>query len=202
MWTKLLTRLQRFAEDTRGNMAIEAVIWLPLILGVLSAMFSLHDTYRYKGLNTKAAYTISDALSRETDPIDDAYLDGMVDVLEFLTISEGPYSLRVTLVRYDGDTTNANGTINVGEGYTVEWSQVRGNFTALDNAMLAEAKAELPIMLHNERVILVETRTDYVPPYIVPGLTATDMFYTYGFTRPRFAPKIVWKDADQVASTN
>ena len=183
MMTLLLSRLRGFAEDTRANVTIETVIWVPLILTVLASMFSLHDAFRYKSLNTKAAYTISDALSRETDPIDDAYLDGMVDVLEFLTISAGPYSVRVTLVNYDDD-----------DGHLVEWSKSRGDFLAMTQADLNQIKTNLPVMLNNERVILVETRTEYVPPFEIPVLNEADLFYTYGFTRPRFAPKIVWKD--------
>ncbi|MBP0484059.1 pilus assembly protein [Sagittula sp. M10.9X] len=192
----MLTRLRGFAEDTRGNVTLETVIWLPLLLTVLASMVSLHDAFRYKSLNTKAAYTISDALSRETEPVDDAYLDGMVDVLEFLTISAGPYSVRVTLVSFDADTLNYDGSVrSAGAGYQVDWSQVRGDFIALTDAELAEMTANLPEMLDNERVILVETRTEYIPPFEIPILNEADLFYTYGFTRPRFAPKIVWADS-------
>jgi Flp pilus assembly protein TadG len=96
-----LRRLRRFAGDTQGNIALETLIWMPFILFLLVATFSLHDAFRYKSMNVKAAYTISDALSRETDPIDSAYLDGMVELLDFLTRPGGASSLRVTLVRYD-----------------------------------------------------------------------------------------------------
>jgi hypothetical protein len=177
-------RLRRFARDTDGNVSIEALIWLPLILSLMAATFSLHDAFRHKAMNIKAAYTISDAISRETDPIDGAYLDGMVQLLEFLTRSEGTYSLRVTLVRYD-DNQNK---------YIREWSQTRGAFAALQTADLAEMEGRLPNMLHNERVIVVETETYYEPPFVVPGLNEAGLFYNYGFTRPRFAPKIVWSN--------
>ena len=43
-------------------------------------------------------------------------------------------------------------------------------------------------------VIMVETETQYVPPFELPVLNEADLFYTYGFTRPRFAPQIVWSD--------
>jgi hypothetical protein len=180
-----LSRLRAFWGDTRGNISIETLLWVPLTLTVLASTFSLHDAFRYKSLNTKAAYTISDALSRETDPIDNAYLDGMLETLKFLTRSEGPYSLRVTLVRYDANNTE----------YVREWSKTRGNFDALQTHDLNEMTGQLPNMLHNERVIVVETETNYVPPVPVPGLNEQGLFYTYGFTRPRFAPKIVWSDS-------
>jgi len=184
MFVEHLARLRAFWNDTRGNIGVETIIWVPLTLTVLASTFSLHDAFRYKSLNTKAAYTISDAISRETDPINNDYLDGMVEVLEYLTRSEGPYSLRVTLVRYNANKNK----------YVREWSKTRGAFTALRTRDLAQMTEQLPTMLHNERVIVVETETEYVPPLSVPGLNEEGLFYTYGFTRPRFAPKIVWSD--------
>lgn len=184
MFNTLKTRLKAFARDTEGNMSLEAVIWLPLILTVLVATFSYHDAFRYKSLNTKAAFTISDALSRETAPIDDQYVDGMVDLLEYLTRSEGPYSLRITLVRYDADAG----------AYEAVWSQTRGDFAAVESAAADDWSAKLPTMLDNERVIVVETKTDYATPLPMPGLDTSNMFYNFVFTRPRFAPQIVWED--------
>lgn len=189
MFKMIRTHLKTFARETGGNMSLEAVIWLPLILTVLVATFSFHDAFRYKSLNTKAAFTISDALSRETDPIDNAYVDGMVDLLEYLTRSEGPYSLRITLVRYDADDG----------AYHAVWSQARGAFEAVEAAAANDWAAKLPTLLHNERVIVVETETDYAPPFPVPGLDTTKLFYNFVFTRPRFAPQIVWEDGEAAA---
>lgn len=182
--SSILCHLRRFAADTRGNVALESLIWLPFVLFLLAATFSLHDAFRYKALNTKAAYTISDAISRETDPIDASYLDGMIELLDFLVRPGGDSSLRVTLVRYNGN----NGS------YEAEWSKTRGSFSALQSTQIAEMYDQLPHMLHNERVIVVETETYYDPPFAIPGLTGAGLFYNYGFTRPRFAPKIVWSD--------
>ncbi|MDJ0821416.1 MAG: hypothetical protein QNJ09_06345 [Paracoccaceae bacterium] len=183
MFRTLMNRLRRFGRDTDANVSIEMVLFAPLMTAILAATFSLHDAFRYKNLNTKAAYTISDALSRETDPIDNAYLDGMVELLEYLTRSEGPYSMRVTLVRYNAKK----------DKYVRRWSQTRGDMEALRNRDLANIRDQLPTLLHNEHVIVVETATDYQPPFSIPGLPAQE-FYNFGFTRPRFAPKIVWSD--------
>jgi hypothetical protein len=115
------SRLRTFADDTSGNMSIEAVIFVPLVMAMLAATFSFYDAFRFKAMNTKAAYTISDALSRETDAITPTYLNGMVSTLNFLTRSESHYSLRVTVVRYDEDD----------DQYKVDWSQSRGTFGVL-----------------------------------------------------------------------
>ena len=184
MLKALTKRLRRFAAETEGNVTIETVIFLPLMVAVLGATFALHDAFRYKSLNIKAAFTISDAISRQTDPIDNAYLDGMVELLEYLTRSEGPYSIRVSQVRYNANSGK----------YLTDWSRTRGDFDGLTNSDLAQMHDKLPVMLHNERVIVVETATVYEPPFEVPGLMEADLFYNYGFTRPRFAPKVVWSN--------
>lgn len=183
--TKVLRHLRSFAQDTKGNVTIEVLIWLPFVLFLLAATFSLHDAFRYKAMNTKAAYTISDAISRQTDPIDNAYLDGMVELLDFLVRPGGDSSLRVTLVRYNKKKSK----------YVREWSKTRGDFDALRTKDLKAMEDQLPTMLHNERVIVVETETYYDPPFAIPGLTGAGLFYNYGFTRPRFAPKIVWSNS-------
>lgn len=190
MLTLIKSQARRFRRDEAGNYSLEAIIFLPLILSVLAATFSFHDAFRYKALNTKAAYTISDALSRETDPIDGAYLDGMVEVLEFLTRSEGPYSVRVTMVRYDADD----------DAYEVAWSKTRGAFDAMTGAEISDFRNQLPNLLHNERVIVVETATDYEPPFSIPVLHSDELFYNFAFTRPRFAPQLVWDDATETGA--
>ncbi len=186
MLNTFLARLRRFARNEDGNMSIEALIFVPLILSILGATFSFYDGFRYKSLNTKATYTISDALSRETDPINNAYLDGMVEVMEYLTRSEGPYSIRVTMVRYNGKK----------DKYVRDWSKTRGDFSPLENKDLKDIEDQLPTLLHNERVIVVETATEYEPPIPVPGFDTTELFYNFAFTRPRFAPKLVWEEGD------
>lgn len=184
MFDAIRNRLKTFRAGVEGNVSIEMVFFVPLIITVLAATFALHDAFRQKSLNTKASYTISDAISRETDPLDDSYLDGMLDLLEYLTNSSGPYSIRVTLVHYDADEDH----------HTAEWSQVRGTFEPLDDTALAELRTEIPVMLDNERVILVETETEYLPPLWFNKLPM-DRFYTLGVTRPRFAPKITWAES-------
>jgi uncharacterized protein (UPF0333 family) len=184
MLNAIRTLCSRFARDERGSIAVEAAIWLPTVLAIMAGIYSLHDMQRHKSLNIKAAYTISDAISRQTDPIDNAYLTGMNNLLGYLTHSTSGHSLRVTLVRYNGKKKK----------YVAEWSKTRGSFGALKTRDLTSMYSKLPTMLHNERVIVVETETDYQPPIKIPGVSTSDLFYNYGFTRPRFAPKVVWSN--------
>lgn len=176
----LAARLKVFAEDRRGSVTVEAVIMLPLLFWAYCALFSFFDAYRQTSINQKAAYTISDALSRETAPIDDEYLDAMRDMLQFLTRSGSERRLRVSVIRYDANTTT----------HTVEWSQTRGTVSALSGGDLGTMAHNLPVMVDEERLILVETWTDYVAPFNI-GLNDTTI-PTFVFTRPRFAPQLLF----------
>ena len=184
MMTKLSNRIRHFLRDQSGNVTIETMIWIPLMVLVLGATFSFHEAFRQKSLNTKAAFTISDALSRETDPIDDEYLDGMLALLEYLTTSSGPYSVRVSMVRFTDS-----------DGYVIDWTESRGALGPLDIIHLSAMTDRLPNLLNNESIIVVETQTEYTPTFEVEALQPQN-FYNFVFTRPRFAPKLVWQDAE------
>ena len=180
----LKSRLRAFAKETDGNMSIEALVFVPFIVTLIAITFSLYDAFRFKSLNTKAAFTISDALSRETDAITPDYVDGLVSTFEFLTRSENQYSLRITTVQYDEDS-------NV---YEVKWSEGRGKWQGLEGVDLNSMSSVLPNMLDNETIILVETHTQYEPPFNMDKFLTDDLFYNITFTRPRFAPQLIWSD--------
>ncbi len=183
MMTAILNHLKGFLRDRRGSASIELVIFTPVLVMMLAGAYVYYDAYRQKTININAAYTISDALSRETDALDDAYLDGLHDMLEFLTHADDQVGLRITMVRW-------NETNNV---YRRDWSQTRGPLYPLRNRELNTALLEnLPTLLHNERVIVVETSTTYSPIFSVPGLSEDQELYNFAFTRPRFAPKLEW----------
>ncbi|SDY40528.1 TadE/TadG family type IV pilus assembly protein [Citreimonas salinaria] len=177
----LSRRLRRFGRDEDGVISIEMVIWTPLILVVMASTFTLFEAFRQESLNIKAAHTISDAISRETDALDTEYLDGMLSVLRYLTNSSGTYGLRISLVRYDAGN----------DEYEVRWSQTRGDFGAMDDNLLALIRDRLPTLLDNEAVVVVETETEHTPVLDIPALQPQH-FYNFVFTRPRFAPQVVW----------
>ncbi len=184
MIRKTLAHLRGFSRDTRGNAAIEIAIFAPLLIFMLAAAYVYFDAYRQKTVNTNAAYTISDALSRQTDAVDPLYMDGMHALLEFLTETDVQTGLRVTVARWDENDAK----------YYTDWSQTRGPLYPLTDRDLNTALVDnLPTLLHNERVIVVETSSSYQPPMNIPGLTEQEL-YNFAFTRPRFAPQLVWSE--------
>lgn len=179
--TALASRLARFRKDETGVMAVEAALIAPMLAAAVLSSFAFFDGFRASGINMKAAYTVSDLISRETDFINDDYLDGALGLFNFLAKNEGSADMRVTVVRWDG--TN--------KIYKRDWSKVRGAKPELTNTDVRNLAEKLPVMVHNERMILVETWTEYESfKDIFPRQT----FYHYVFTRPRFAPQVVWSD--------
>ncbi|MBD3662504.1 hypothetical protein H9Q16_01060 [Sulfitobacter sp. TSTF-M16] len=167
-----------FLRREDGSVAVEAMIILPVIFWAYLCMFAIYDAYRMFSVHQKAAFTISDAISRETMPIDDDYLDGTHDLFEYLSRSQGQTSMRVSQIWYDEDN----------DSYRADWSEVRGSISPLSDAQVSNWHDKLPVMPDNERIVLLETWSNYDTPFET-GLTA-DEIRTYVFTSPRYAPAV------------
>lgn len=184
LWIRLKLALTNFRDDTRGSAAIESAIILPMLFWAYIAMFVFFDGYKTRSMTEKAAFTISDMLSRETTAIDDYYLGSTRKLFDLLAQSDSPSGLRVTVVSYSAATQQHN----------LEWSKTIGNMEALPESKLADFVPLLPTIAGGESLIVVETRSTYEPALDV-GLGDITI-ETFIFTRPRFAPQLVWSDGD------
>lgn len=182
MRTRLHNHLRRFLNDEKGSVAVEAAVVLPVLLWAFVAMWVFFDAYRARTTVEKAAFTVSDMLSRETNAIDDDYLDGAKNLFDLLADSDSPSGLRVSVITYSGAY----------QEYRLEWSQIRGNINKLEDQGLSDLVDDLPGMSDGERLILVQTTSTYEPSLRV-GIGDHTM-KTFIFTRPRFAPQLVWSD--------
>ncbi|MFK7751455.1 MAG: TadE/TadG family type IV pilus assembly protein [Sedimentitalea sp.] len=178
----LKARLSAFWQDTRGNISVEFVLAMPILFWTFMAIYVFFDGYRQSAMNLKAAYTISDLVSRETDPINDDYIDSMHAMFKLLTRATSPTAMRISVVRWDEDA----------DRYFVDWSADRGFGSELNNATVSAVESKLPTMPDAERVILVETTNTFVPLYGGVGMDNIDLD-NFVFTRPRFAPQVVWE---------
>ena len=176
---------RQFAGETRGSINIEAIIFLPFLMICIVTTIMFYDAYRTDSLGDKATFTIGDMLSRETDYVTPGYVDSAKSLLNVLTESEtGHNTLRVTVVSYDANN----------DSYEVEWSQERGSHAVpMVTADLATAASTLPVMVNGEQLIVVDTYLDYVWPLNL-GFDNFTM-EARAFTRPRFAPQLVWLDS-------
>ena len=179
----LSSMLTRFKRSEEGSIAVETVIMLPLMFWAYLAMYSTFDTFRMYNLNQTAAYTVGDAISRETQAIDPNYLQGMHELCEYLTRGTGQTAIRVSSIWYDQEN----------DRFHTDWSQVRGTVQPLTSEDVHSWHSKLPVMPNNERVTLVETWRDF-DPLFKTGLERRDI-YNFVFTRPRYAPRTVWSDS-------
>jgi len=179
---RIMTFLRRFRDDTRGTVAVESIIMLPLLFWSVMAMYGFSDAFRQSSLNIKASYTVGDLLSRETNYITDDYLTTTRELFDLMTNSRSRSKVRVSVVRWNEDK----------KIYQRDWSKTKGGVTPLTQTDVKNLAAKLPKMPNNDRVILVETWARYYPPFNI-GIEEQEL-YNFVFTRPRFAPQLVWKD--------
>lgn len=172
-----------FARDEKGSASIEMVIMIPLIFFVVLSIFTLFDAFRQYTMHQKAAYTLGDMISRETLPIDGDYMDGSLALFNTLTRDPQESTVRVSIVRYDSQN----------EIMKLDWSKTRGYATELTNQSVRDWTEKLPAMVHNERIIIVETFANYTPPFRT-GLEQREI-KNFIFTRPRYAPQVLWTDS-------
>ncbi len=167
--------LKQFRHDEDGGQSIEIAMMFPLLAWGFLACYIFFDAYRERTLNIRMADTIGDIVSREVDPVDDAYIDGMYRLQQTLTRPRTTPNLAISSITYDLENTQ----------YVVEWSEARGGGTALSEGAVGDTliSDRLPIMSDGDTIILVQTKSDFIP-FFNMGLPAFDLneFVT---TRPR-----------------
>lgn len=171
--------LSRFWSDDTAAVSIEAVIILPVLLFFYVASFIFFDAFRVYTTSVKATYAIADYVTRQTDYVRPADVDGLNRIFLHLTRNRSGSDIRISQI------------LRATAGYEVEWSEPTGTQTRLRTSDLADYVDTLPIMEIGERVIMVETRLTYVPVFDV-GVT-TQIFENVSITRPRFAAQVPFR---------
>lgn len=187
----IFTRLRHFRESTRGSMSAELAIVLPLLMGWIGTSLVLFDGYYQRVVAQKAAYTLSDLLSREMDgPIGPDYIDGMGNVFAFLTEAEaGQSEIRVSMVYCIEHCAADDPERRLG----IDWSY------STDSARPALIESDLnddyldviPIAAQSDRQIVVESFLDFEPMLDV-GLKDDIVVEVMVVTRPRFTGQLLW----------
>lgn len=172
----LLGRLRRFLGSESGSVTVEAVLVLPILCWAYLGTFAFFDAFRTQSVNVKAAYTIGDVLSRQTDYITPEFLDSLYALQDVLTATEEPTRMRISAVRYTGGKLE------------VRWSKVRGSgVPELTTSTVDAVSHHVPVaaLSDGEVVILTETWMEYAPPFDV-GLDKLE-FAEVVVTPPRYA---------------
>ena len=179
---KCMNGLRKFSRKEDGSGIVEFVLMFPLLCWALLATVSYFHAFRSEAIATKTTLTLADMVSRETDYITPTYLNNVRDFVEFLSISEVRPDYRLTVIRW-----NENKGI-----YQVRWSRRRGRETILKTADLVDIADQLPIMSADQRVLLVETWTDYVPQFDYNLGLGEFQFKNFVVMSPRFSTQICW----------
>lgn len=176
----MMNAVKSFLRDERGNQAVEAVLITPLLFWAFVATFSYYYTFKAHSLNTRAAYTIGDMLSRAEAPVDQAYLDGLNKAFDLLTQTSEKTSIRVSVVSREVHPQTGQ-EINV-----LVWSRATRGRTAYQDVEAINDK--IPAIALGDQMIVVETFTDYKPRFVAAMFDHT--IYNISFTRPRFMPQL------------
>jgi Flp pilus assembly protein TadG len=183
-FSQLKARMRIFIDDATGTLSVEAVLMFPILAWAYVAMFTYFDVFKVRNISQKSAYAISDALSRETDAVDEAYINGLQSLYQYLTPSANTTRLRVSEVKYA-----VNAVSGVGD-YSVTWSYATGTSYNMTTADLQGFLDRLPVMANGERALLVETLSSWAPAFDI-GLD--DMIFSdFVVTSPRFASQLAW----------
>ncbi|MCV6592497.1 MAG: hypothetical protein OIF48_06075 [Silicimonas sp.] len=181
----LLRLIKQTARDEKGSFSVEAILMFPMLAWAFMAMFVFFEGLRESNINLKAAYTVSDLLSRHQDPNDEFGMDdlnGMQAVYAWLSRTKNPVNLRVSFVTYDKET----------DFYKLQWSEAAHNAVArVQQEQVADALVpHIPILADGAGVIVVETWATY-DPVIDMGLTQTEL-YNIVVIPPRFDGQLTW----------
>jgi hypothetical protein len=192
---RLRKSLRAFARDESGVMLAEFLIMLPILIWGFIALIVYWDLFRTINVNQKAAYSISDLLSRQEVVTEQFATTGLFAVLNFLVPGAQEPRMRITSFEFDERVPEANLLTWGDDRYILLWSRVVGNTTqpgGFNPTPFTEAQLQpmkdtiIPIMDDGKGAILVETWVDYTPRFDIGVLNAAP-----GLDRQTFTESIV-----------
>lgn len=184
VFSKIRRRLGSFSRNERGLMTVDAVIIFPMLVWTITGAFTFFDGFRQSASNLKAAYTVGDLISRETQQITDTYIESLHELMQRMVNNTSELKLRVSLIVFDEDD----------DRHYVRWSTQCGYSAIWTDANIQNMRDHLPPMPNQDTLIIVETSNDYEPVFetiLSDGWVSRDKVFTnFVFTRPRFTNEI------------
>jgi Flp pilus assembly protein TadG len=178
-----------FLRDERGVLLAETLLLLPILIWGFLALFVYWDVFRTINVTQKAAYSISDMMSRQV-VVNMQLIEGLQEVLDFLTPAITPSRMRITSIEMS-EGTNVQAAWDGDDAYVLLFSRSPGDAVAEHTTTTIQALRPLiPILVDRESVIIVETWTDFTPRFntgVLNFVTAVDneTFTNFVVTRPR-----------------
>ncbi|MXU64996.1 TadE/TadG family type IV pilus assembly protein [Oceanomicrobium pacificus] len=189
----MVSRLAAFRADERATMTVEFCISFPLLMVWFLGSFVFWDGFRSRSHSAKAAYTVSDILSRYSS-VSDANLDELYSLQQkMLPRSHNSTALRMTSICF---REGADPFSNTDDEYFVVWSEGRGIAQPMKQSEIPFAI--IPAMSDGDSIVLTESWAPWRP--LVDWVGISDMVWeSHLVTRPRFVELIAHKD---VSSSN
>lgn len=193
--TRLARASRRFAACERAALSIEAAIMLPVLVFLYAAGFTWFDAYRRESEIFKASYAVADVLSRQSVLVMPEDLEGLQGVFEALVASApGDAYMRFSELRRSAS------------GVEVVWSYATDGQPKLTAARAQGLLRQVPTMVEDERVTLVESYTADRPAFrvglgdrIVANVIPTRQRYD---SRLAFAPGTGREDDPSIQPNN
>jgi hypothetical protein len=196
---RLRHTVRAFLRDESGVLLAEALILLPMLIWGFLALVVYWDLFRTINVTQKAAYSIADMLSRQT-VVTQQFVDGLDNVLTFLTPGVPASEMRITSFQLDEGTNNQLG-FDGDDEYCLLFSRIVGGTAGSPRAAHTKASIEalnarIPDLADLESVVLVETWVDYEPDFdtgvlnFAPGI-GEQTFTQFIVTRPRNDRRVV-----------
>ncbi|MGR3572653.1 TadE/TadG family type IV pilus assembly protein [Brevirhabdus sp.] len=173
-----------FLASESGVLTTEFVLIVPFLVSAYVLAYAYFDAFQTKNSSQKAAYTISDLMSRETVAVNAGYVEGIKKIFDYLSRSNPEDSwIRVSSITY-------NKTDDV---YKVQWSYVTAELQpTLTNDELSKLLDRIPVMSDGDTFLLTETSQAYTP--VFNWMFKPTTFTHFIPTSPRFAPQLAWNN--------
>ncbi|NSX53909.1 TadE/TadG family type IV pilus assembly protein [Parasulfitobacter algicola] len=178
-----MKHIKSFVKDTHGSASLEAILILPMLLWAYVAMIVFWDGYKSDLIVEKASFTIADTLSRERNPVDQNYLDGLNRTFAWLSYTNQPTSVRVTTVRQNVDPDGNRELVML-------WSKASGELSP--HGSVNNVEAFTPLLGGGEEAIIVETKMLFVP--FATGVLPEIPISKRVLISPRFVASYCWDD--------
>jgi hypothetical protein len=187
---RLKTSIRDFQRDERGVILAETLMMMPMLIWGFLALFVYWDVFRTINVTQKAAYSISDLLSRQVI-VNTQFIDGLQNVLTFLTPNVPQSRMRITSLEMDEGTNLQPNTWDADDQYVLLFSRSPGSAEpAHTQASIQAMEPMIPNLQDLESVIVVETWVDFQPRFDTGVLNfamgVDDQTFTqFIVTRPR-----------------
>ncbi len=198
--TRLRTSIRTFLSDESGVLLAEFLILIPILVWGFIALIVYWDVFRTMNVSQKAAYSIADLMSRQT-VVTEPFVDGLENVLDFLTPGTPDSRMRITSFQLD-EGSDKKDEFDADDEYCLIFSRSTSPLViAMTTADLQEKAFvdRIPNMAGGESVVLVETWVDYQPKFdtgvlnAAPGVSG-QTFTQFIVTRPRNDRRVVILD--------